>query len=191
MKMTEIEREYSITNHPIYQTFKLNDNANKILQHGTEILAQLGVFYWLSGGTALGLYRDKEFIKNDTDIDVEVLGNRRVNDIYNNFLIDYELVREVSDNTGFIYQQAYYSIKDCILFDIIYYREQENKVVSWSETNGEISYPAIFLAEMEPITFNNRIYPIINPEKYLEWIYGKEWKTPVSKDKTTYSWGKE
>jgi hypothetical protein len=113
---------YTIFNHDLYQQFSLNDNANKVLQKGCKILFDIGVNYWLSGGTALGIYRDKKFINEDTDIDVEIVGNTFTNPIFNNFSIDFELVREVRDVDNFIYQQAYLELRSEILFDIFYYK---------------------------------------------------------------------
>lgn len=182
---------YTIFNHELYNQFSLNENANKVLQKGCKLLHDMGVPYWLSGGTALGIHRDKRFIPEDTDIDVEIIGNVMVNPIFNNFSIDFELVREVRDNDNFIYQQAYYELRSDILFDIFYYKKVGDKLISWSELTGEITYPISFINKIQNIKFEGAIYPMINPEEYLPWIYGKDWNTPIEKNKVVYSWGKE
>ena len=50
-----------------------------ILNRGIKILESMGLKYWISAGTALGLYRDGDFIPHDTDIDVEILLDKPLN----------------------------------------------------------------------------------------------------------------
>ena len=54
---------------------KLTDEKNptKTLETGCKILEDIGIKYWISQGTLLGFYRDKNFIEGDSDIDIEIL----------------------------------------------------------------------------------------------------------------------
>lgn len=50
------------------------ENAALALREASDLLDEMGIRHYLAFGTALGIYRDKELIKWDWDIDLIVLG---------------------------------------------------------------------------------------------------------------------
>ena len=67
LKPLKIYQPLSFTIEPLK-----DKNAIPILQKGCEVLENLGLKYWLSAGTLLGIHRDKKLIDHDTDIDIEI-----------------------------------------------------------------------------------------------------------------------
>ena len=47
-------------------------NAEVELKEICEFLEKYDIKYWISAGTLLGIYRDNDFLKDDTDIDIEI-----------------------------------------------------------------------------------------------------------------------
>src|SRR3990167_3769340 len=48
-------------------------NLNETLLKGAEAMDRIGVPYIITGGTLLGIYRDKTLMAHDRDVDVDVL----------------------------------------------------------------------------------------------------------------------
>lgn len=64
------EDKLHIINSPELRIEPLKENAGELLK---EIVSRLDKPYWISAGTALGLYRDGDLIKGDTDLDFAML----------------------------------------------------------------------------------------------------------------------
>lgn len=156
--------------------------AQMILEKVTAQLRSKGIMYWLAAGTALGFCRDKGFIPSDTDIDIEMLEGEQN---FNAVAVAGELaggtpVRLSGDGKGTITQLAF-QFPNNILFDVHFYRLEDDKLISWSEVSGDIWYPASFLETMTSVPYGGKTYPCFNPDQYLEWMYGPGWKTPKEK----------
>lgn len=185
-----------IWNNPSYSNFTLKDkDANQTLRRGCYILDKLKYFYWLSAGTALGIYRDEKLIESDTDIDVEVFDHDgrfsenkdAIIDIF--YAKDFDFLRLTKDEDR-IYQLAFYDKKTEVVFDIYTYYLSGEKIVSKSELNGEIWYPKQFMHQVKVIDFKGGQYPVIEQEPYLQHVYGDDWITPKSPKDTTFNWGR-
>lgn len=154
-------------------------DAYKVFDTVISELERRGLKYWIAAGTLLGLYRDKDFIPGDTDIDIEVLEGPENFDLIASVCRELggREIRVVGDGTH-VYQLAFIFNNE-IIFDTYFYRKVGDKLVSWAESvNGEIAYPAYFLDTMTKVEFKGKKYPCFNPEPYLEYLYGKEWMTP-------------
>lgn len=132
--------------------------------------------WWVSAGTALGLYRDGDFIPTDTDIDLAVRADINTKPIV---IPDMDLIRETyfQDKEGNerICQSAYRDTNNVIV-DIFYYHDDinEGELVAISET-GIIRKPAFEIKELQT---KYGMLPFMHPiEDYLEDRYG-DWKTP-------------
>lgn len=151
----------------------LTDNAYLILKDGIE---KIDMSYWLSAGTALGFYREGDFIEGDTDIDIAVLGYFGIDKDIEKRFSDYELIRTVYYQ-GSPMQMAFE--KDKTIFDIF---------IHWLENDYYVNYSGSGISTMErkmyeePIKFKTKYGDVLmpnNPEKYLLLRYGENWKIPL------------
>lgn len=185
--------EYKIINCYPQKVLKLNTQSIETMKRGCTILDFFKVKYWLGGGTALGIYRDNDFIKEDTDIDVEVYDAQEQIDLIEHIFQSegFSLVRKVIGEDNTINQVAYWDNKNETLFDINLYKQDVGYITYWSEGLGLLKLPESFLQLISDIEFKGKKYPMINPDIYLPWVFGKSWKTPVNKKETIYNYGKE
>lgn len=154
----------------------LNEKAPLILKEAAERLDN----YIVSFGTALGLYREKEFIKGDTDIDIDIIGEDGIEEKVRELFSDYELFRLLKDD-GVPMQMAFN--KEGVILDIsIYWGKDRLKTVReegvWYIGRKSMENPDIYETKFGKIKFPSPI------ETYLEERYG-DWKIP-KKDKAIY-----
>lgn len=132
--------------------------------------------YVATFGTALGLYRDNDFIPNDTDLDIDVVGYEGIEKDLTERL-QAELIRRVMWN-GKPSQLAY--LKDGIIFDISVNWEHQGLYATfrddglWAIDKDEYDNP------LKKETKYGSVFFPCNVEKYLEMRYG-DWKTPTNK----------
>lgn len=150
--------------------------ASFVLEGGADVLDELGVKWWLSAGTMLGLYRDGGFIPHDTDIDVGVLGEPS------------KEMDEAFKSAGYLelrfmpFQRAFQ--KDNVVFDIYFFQQLNDTLICDCDI-GRLIKPASLFDTLGTIEFLGREYPTPNPvETYLEVRYGKDWKIPKTKKDT-------
>lgn len=163
-----------VKNHNPFQLRPLAeiDSPEKTLFKGIKHLK--GYEWWVSVGTAIGFYRDGDFIPNDTDIDV---GVRAQKGIVPPEVPDMTLIRETFYGDR-ITQRAYIDDNKCI-FDIFFYYDdvEDGRLITWSE-GGKISKPNFGVKELD--TKYGKL-PFLHPiEEYLEDRYG-DWTVKESK----------
>ena len=148
-----------------------NKPAGEILRQGYD---SLKMDKWLSAGTALGLYRDKDFIKGDTDIDVEAIGYEGIDDDIKK-QIPFELVRTAYYNSKPM--QMAFQHKE-VIFDIYIFWGDE----MWNMSEpGEMILPKKFIENKEEIETKYGKFLFPSPiEDYLKYRYG-DWQTPSNK----------
>lgn len=127
--------------------------------------------WWLSAGTALGFYRDGDFIKDDTDFDIGVLAHKGQQPIEIPTLQEFRrlMVGE------YLIQQAFQDKRGVIL-DIYFYYEDvyPGKFFTISEMGGIIQTP--FETKNRQTKYGS--FPFPHPiEDYLEESY-QNWKEP-------------
>lgn len=141
------------------------------------------VNYWLSAGTLLGAYREGDFITGDTDIDVEMCGD--VDGVI--LAIDklaprYRNLWTAGKNK--IRIQAMWKFPNNTLFDLYIYHREPRGLVSYTPySDQEIVYPHDL--KKSTIMFHGRRFPCWEPERYLTYVYGKDWRIP-SATKSVY-----
>lgn len=134
--------------------------------------------YWISAGTALGLYRDGDFIKGDTDIDIAMEGHDDIEQEVRSKMEGYGMVREMYHN-GKVMQLAFH--KDGVLVDIYFHWPEGENLVNHAD-RGRTIVPAEVYRKTKKIKTKYGILPFPNPpEKYFEIRYGKDWKVPQDK----------
>ena len=154
---------------PVHPT-TLNEHAPKVLR----LAHRLPMKYWLGGGTLLGLYRDKDFISYDTDIDVEVEGYRGIQDDILS-AIDSPLIRSIFLGPK-VMQMAF--IENGVVFDIYILWPDKDKMVNYNEM-GTMETPRHFYEKLSFLETKYGKYPIPNPvEDYLVVRYGQNWRVP-------------
>lgn len=151
-------------------------NAKVALDKVAELLNKVSAKWWISGGTLLGLYRDNDFIPEDEDIDVEILGNEKLFEIMREFNKHGEPIRFMKDSE-FTYNYVF-KFPDNIIVDLYFYRKNGKHIKSISGlTFKEIGYPICFYTDRTVLEHNGTRYPCLEPERYLLHVYGENWRT--------------
>lgn len=156
--------------------------AAEVLLQAADVLDSLNVDWWVSAGTLLGIYREGDFIAGDTDIDVEMTGSvgpvlrafDRLAPRYRNGWWK-ETGRKI---------QAIWRFPKNTLFDLYIYYPDKRGLVSYTPySDQEIIYPPDL--KRTAIMFHGRRFPCWEPERYLTYVYGKDWRIP-SATKSVY-----
>ena len=98
-------------------------NTGKVFETARKILTELGVTFWLSSGSLIGMYRDKEFIPDDSDIDIDCIieDNKILSIFYAFYNHNFRIARIlVYDNK--IMQIAFMDNEQNIIIDLLFYR---------------------------------------------------------------------
>jgi phosphorylcholine metabolism protein LicD len=148
-------------------------HAPEVLAAGADLLDGLKLCWWLSSGTALGVWRDGGLIPHDTDLDVGVLAEPGA----------FEALDAAFPATGFTsyrqmpYQRAY--MCRGVVFDVYVYRRENHHLVADTDS-GRLIKPADLFDSLTTVEFAGRSYPMPNPpEDYLACRYGPKWRTPA------------
>lgn len=173
-------KDLIVRNYNPFKETKLS-SINNIEKTLHKAISQLKCDWWVSAGTAIGLYRDGDFIPNDTDIDIGVrskFGQKHI--ILNNF----KLIRTMDWKERPI-QTAYIDDNGCI-FDIYYYYDDiiDSKLVTVSEY-GYVYHKQGFIVKplfnIKKLKTKYGDLPFLDPiEDYLVDRFGDDWKIPKS-----------
>lgn len=188
--------------HGRYLLKKQSDQFNKgnkeLLIKVDELLTSKGLEYWLNYGTLLGAFRDHDFIKHDYDLDIGMWWKDQegVKELFlkNGFKLinEFHFGEEWNnpDRTEFRFEYA------GALIDVDFYTIDDNgmaftfnpllmKGVDYSKAGvklpvqvEKISNPISGLSHIEFIG-HSFLVPS-NTEEYIEYNYGKNWRTPLS-----------
>lgn len=167
-------KNYSLIEHRDYKMESLGDKpASRVLREGVEAIEKTGIRYWLSSGTLLGIYRDGGLMREDTDVDIGIIGADPgiVEEIMEK--AGFELIRSLNYQ-GFAQQRAF--IKDDVIFDIYFNYLQNGFYVNFNE-HGWIRKPAEILSWLCMIDFEGKKYECPDSERYLTWRYD-DWEIP-------------
>ena len=139
-----------------------------------DILNKYGVFFWLSEGTALGFRRDNDFIDWDDDVDISI-----------NIKDKKKLIKALPEleKHGFKVVLTCFNYKNGHCICLI--RNGEKVDIDVVNKDGYCLASDAMCDELIPylqsfnrIRIKNRIFNIPN-DRYLEYLYGKDWKTPL------------
>lgn len=140
------------------------------------LTALKGYKVWIAAGTLLGLYRDKQFIPHDTDIDVAIVGNWS-----QEMPEEFELIRTVTDvDRDLQYQTAFMHKPTQIIFDVFNHQPYDETHFQNRRENDEIIFTDRSIVEpLSEIKYKGHKFPCPNDlDKYLTTWYG-DWRTPV------------
>lgn len=167
-----------VTNYPCLKIEPLNEYAVEILNEAITLKRE----FWMSAGTALGLYRDGDFIEGDTDIDIAMKGydgiDKEILDTFQGF----ELARSAYCQ-GKPMQLAL--IKKGVILDIYFHWEEGENYVNYNDNGKTIMPKEIYTPVMLDTKYGKLPFPN-PPERYFEIRYGADWKIPQDKKPIFY-----
>ncbi|MBU0580296.1 MAG: LicD family protein, partial [Candidatus Margulisbacteria bacterium] len=145
----------------------------------TNTLNKAKIKYWLDGGTLLGLYRDGSLISYDSDVDLGIYSlEPDVPDNYRKFqniLIPAGLY--LKTDKGVRKEVRKYETQDKSLhIDLWIFRKRIGFYYhrAWK---GYFIFPKECLDILTTLKIGDNEFSIPNnPELYLTWLYGCEWK---------------
>ena len=151
------------------------DIAKKNLLDLKKIMDESGVKFGLIYGTLLGAYRENNFIQHDYDTDLFVLEEVRqdlLNTLPKLLKIGFEVCRYDGMLLSLIRNEEY--------IDFYFFKKSR---FFYRKNNVGLIYGASFLEKTENHLFlgENFLIPA-QVEKFLEKLYGKNWKTPKEND---------
>ena len=153
--------------------------ATQNLLEYREILEELGIIFWLDGGTLLGAYRDNDFCKDDED-DIDLC-------TWDNYIF---LVDEIIDKTterGFKVLHRWklelcierHGLRIDLFFNRKNCRDAFTHLYQGERINKYVVIPIRYYEVLEKIEFKGEIFLAPSPiEEYLTRKYG-DWRTPV------------
>jgi hypothetical protein len=164
------------------------------LLRGLSLLKKSNLDVFIHMGTALGFFRDGDFIPDDTDVDVAVLADF---DHYKHLLripdrmralLQFEPIRTMKYE-GRPMQYAFRDPQNSAIFDIYFlYLDMDPGQVTNVNTYGFMRYPRK-LFEEPCVNFKTKYGPmpaLSEMEAYLEYHYGDDWRIPRAGYKGLY-----
>jgi hypothetical protein len=140
-----------------------------------EVLDKYNIKFWLSEGTALGIYRDNDLIEFDDDVDFSFRG-----DINNQYKIYLENVVPELNSRGYICgsgigkDNLHYAIKNNHFIDFDIVMPGGECIAKFGPCNELIPY----IKNLESINWRGKTWNIPTKE-YLIYLYGKTWNIPI------------
>ena len=184
----------------------MNDEEHKQLaanglKEAKGILDNLGIEFGLTLGTVLGAYRDKDFCPGDIDdIDLFLYEEdfSRIDEIQRDMTAKHWNIKAIwKAEDGISTEYSFFKEvagRKKIKVDLWFYsRNPDNKeellfrmYKSLKEYNTFI-LPKRFYDKLQEIEFYGEKYNVPEDvEGYLEYNYGKDWKTPIHRDNWNY-----
>jgi len=156
-------------------------NAKKDLKTVKAIMDRIGCKFFLNFGTLIGALREGDFIKDDVDIDLGIIGDEHRNKIRN-------CLRRAGFTQNWNVNQDVISAQRNVKFDFHFYVD-EGETVLMAHATGDVilyGYPKEFL-EFKEIDFCGDKYWIpLQYDKYLKWVGYDDWRTPSNQHVSAY-----
>lgn len=161
-------------------------NANDAKRHLLEVkqvFDSLNTKFWLWRGTLLGAVRDKKFIPWDHDVDLAILAKD-----WNRHLRKRLEVKGFRCTKGMYpnwktwgFRLRKYQVKTDLFLQ--YYYPPDDVYIQLSHKNGSmdrfLTMAKLFRKDCFVEFLGQQFYVPDLTEEYLEWIYGKSWRTPL------------
>ena len=150
------------------------DDANELLCKFKKIIDKLGIKYWLTYGTALGFYRDGDFIPWDDDIDSHLDAHQMLEvgleKIKKEFMAEGIVVRCKDRGLNSKFSLFYKAVK--MQMQGVY---EENDTMH----TKLFHYPAKFYKNRQQFEYRGNMYFLPGPpDEYLAFCYDENWREP-------------
>lgn len=156
-----------------------DSEAKELLELTKSLFTEKGLRFSLIFGTLLGAVRDKGVIKGDEDVDVFVESEEELRNIL-------PFLQENGLCLCRIYDHKLYSFRvrgGKAYIDIYIRRPVAGIWGCWYCYVNHFILPKKLITPLAPIRFLGDTYLAPkNPERFLEFWYGKSWRVPVSGD---------
>lgn len=152
-------------------------DAIETLTTAKRLLDEIGIEFCLAFGTLLGAVREKSIIKGDQDVDVFLTQEEK---LYENLPWLYERgFKIIRIRKGILYS---FRVNNNCFIDLYILRPLGFSIWSlycYSLVGNAI--PKKYVRKTQDIEFLGSTYKCPkNPERVLEWWYGKDWRIPKS-----------
>jgi phosphorylcholine metabolism protein LicD len=165
-----------------------NDEAFANLLEMKEVLDELGIVYWLDGGTILGAHRDKDFCEDDED-DIDLASWANYQHAIPNIIegmtkkgYDVHMWWQGDDRAKNRAQEVAF-VKNNLKIDLFFYEKSGH--LAWAGTYDSPTtlipqvVPAHFFELLDEIDFRGTKFNVPKDiEGYLTYRYG-DWKTKI------------
>ena len=177
------EEKWQLIRHFHYKPKHGNEDARaENLLSVVNVLNNVGLDYWLTNGTALGMYRDGRFIPWDDDTDLDVMEEK--------FIPVFDMLKEKFMKAGFIVRaktglhktkMSIFRFQEKLSLRGLYldktYRNNRYRL------RQNYKYNRAFYEEADYINYRGIKYRVPHPiEKFLIYCYGRKWRTPMRSD---------
>lgn len=155
----------------------LNKTDKEKMHRHMSVIRDLNLHYRLTDGTALGLYRDGDFIKHDDDIDIDIIDatEKQIKQIKRS--IKMKIGREVI-HKNLTQQIAFYDSEGFIL-DIVFWHRYYDRAFNYCERGFEREQDVKFFDNKIIFNFDDHDYFLPAPtEEWLIMRYGNDWRIP-------------
>lgn len=141
---------------------------NRLLEKVRQALTEHQLPFYLDCGTLLGCMREKQFILQDTDVDVTL------------HLSVWDQAKNIKwDKYNLVVNRCWQRFPDSYAGNIISVREPDQKL--YCDIYFNPAFPKI-----QKVLFNGLMYPIPeHADVYLQCLYGPNWRIPSSKHADT------
>lgn len=177
-------RELEWTGHGINRTFRFWSEEKKAdyLRFTNRVLDHLDKRYDVSlgYGSVLSIIRDEDLIPHDDDLDIIVSVNADDIITYNQALHDMNAYLEEADFRIHGDYVAHRHASDGVFTVDIFLGLQDGDYVSWHPgPRNQLLYDDVF-PPSEANLFGQDCWIPRDPDRYLEVVYGKDWRTPIA-----------
>lgn len=186
------EEEWEKIKH-LYSPHKKFDFEKRIenILEVKRIMDELGVVFFLGHGVLLGAVREKDFIKYDDDVELDVLEEH--------LIPTRSMLKEKLIEAGFIVRDN--NKRKAVKLNIFRHKEKISIRGLYLEPKyyknkyrltACFRYPRSFYKDTDKIEFKGCSFNAPNDIKsYLQYVYGVDWRIPVeSREKMTALWYK-
>lgn len=169
---------------PLTKRMVLPLNVGALERHLVEIhdtFGREGLAFWLRDGTALGVHRDGGIIPSDDDVDLGIWDADTPK-------VDAALER-LSERGFIVYGRTRYIISLLKDWETVEIAVSGIPMEYWGENRRYIEIQEAFFRDLAPIRFLGRDF--LAPSDiggYLEFCYGKDWRTPKPQSWWSHSW---
>jgi len=149
-----------------------------------NIFNKHNIYYWVDFGTLLGIYREKDIILGDNDIDICILDTDKTHEIIKTKItFDLNKYNYIIKKLDWDAYRIYYYIGSGQFFADIYINKIKDKtIIGATGKNSNISKDKI--GKVRKIKWNNLYVSVPeNINETLKWRYGDDYMTPKYKFK--------